>query len=124
MRKNKVDPSRQEFTNSRERILNELADLEWHHWKELQKFGVQFSSRISELRSMGYKVQTRRDKDDPGNWYRLASLDRGEPKPVRVRVFFDYTDARKLLRGVLTRGAKSAIADAVAAYNNKFGGET
>jgi hypothetical protein len=84
--------------SARDRLLRIMSDLEWHPWRELVSVGGhRFSSRLRELRRLGYKMEDEEPSEGDGKWYRLLSLERGEPAPKFVRVPFTPEDAADLL---------------------------
>src|SRR5215467_2495131 len=94
----------------RDRVLDLLADLDWHHFGELHRVGgIRYSARLLELRRLGYQITTRELPHRTGREYRLVSREPLTPKLKRVKVFLSLDDARRLAAGDLTSTAAAAL---------------
>jgi hypothetical protein len=104
----------EKHASMRERVLELLADCEWHTHRELHSLCNRYGARIAELRGLGYVVET--EDLDAGKRYRLVSLDRSGRKQKRVRVYLDERDVVELLKGRLTLFSRAALEDALGSF--------
>ena len=118
------------------RVLRLLSDCQWHTIKDLKKVtgGGRYSARIYDLECEGYKISRRGDKQ--AKQYRLVSVTPGKPRHVRVKVFLEPADVRRLLKdqiqhtgtpigrgcyAALVRRAEKALRAALARYEENEG---
>jgi hypothetical protein len=102
----------------RQRVFSLLSDLDWHPFTELHRVGgIRYSARLLELKRLGYRIEDEPYGED-GKRYRLVSLEVGVPLPKRVKVFLTLHDARRLLDGVVTSPARTAVQKAVGSFQD------
>ena len=109
-----------EKKTQRDKVLELLWDMYWHHHNELADVGGhRYSARVLELKRLGYSIDTRHFKGEKkmGKEYRLLDRVPGTPKTKRVKVFFEEHDAEVLLRGgKLTEAAESQLRSALRSF--------
>jgi hypothetical protein len=78
------------------------------HWKVLSRVGGnRYGARIGELKDEGYQIQDDPDPSGDGNRYRLISLEPGEPREKRVKIYLSENDAIALASGRVTENSAS-----------------
>jgi hypothetical protein len=106
--------------NNRIRLLKLLEDMQWHpHYELLGPGGICYSSRIRELRRLGYKIEgvDLGGDDKQGRVYRLLSLEKGEPLGKKVKIYLEERDTVALLMdGVLTAAARREVSEALSRF--------
>jgi len=100
---------------ARLRVLDVLADLQWHRCTELMRVGGnRYAGRIDELRVEGYQIDAEPLPNRAGGKrYRLRSVVPGRRREKRVRVYLSPADAKALLRGEITLFARQAVQEAL-----------
>lgn len=110
----------------KQRLLEKLWDLEWHHRREFQAMcGNRYGARFDELRDEGWVIESESlgGGDCDGKRYRLVSHNPGPVTYPQARMRLPLEAMLSLSEGTMSPDVLKAAAEAAAKYIDGGSGE-